>query len=282
VLAKLGESSLPQQYRQAGYSFHATSDLLLGNPDLVKATLAFVSRYPLEKFVYNLDDAIQKAWSPRYASLDQAMARLVENQLLVLEEGEKFPSPDYFLTLAERIRKVTLSNSRDRKKLGEEILKKKDLNPILQKTAGATLLTKSEGRKIMQPLLEGEIEFVKQVAEAQPERSYEVFRRWFPEMEKEKAISAPLKELFTSFATGARAKKVALMESWLKEGTPADSENNGDDFWKDFMSMVSLDEALGHQVVVRVFKDLRVKKTSSRSSTNGVYRKNDSGASKRN
>lgn len=271
VLAELGEDSIPQKYQQVGYSFQQVSSAILKVPELVKPTLLFLARHPLEKFVYNLSDTIGNAWAPDYSSADQALKRIVENQLLTPEAGAKSATPRQFLMVAEGVTGFNLNDGRDaKKKLGEAILKEKGLDPLLQKVAAASLLGYPKGRGVIEPVIEENLELIKAVVKASPERSYQLFRRWFPKMENSK-VAVPVRELFESFAVEARAKKVALMQTWAKDGIPDIVKRDSDEFWEEFVSMVPLDEGLSHKVIIRVLNDVRVARSSRRSSSNGVF-----------
>jgi tetratricopeptide (TPR) repeat protein len=277
VLAELGEDALPQKYEQAGYAFQRVSKSLMENAALVKPTLLFIAKHPLEKFVHSLSDTIGEAWAPDYSSAERALKRIVENQLLTPEAGAESATPRQFLMVAEGVTGFNLNDGRDaKKKLGEAILKEKGLDPLLQKVAAASLLGYPKGRDVIEPVIEENLELLKAVVKASPERSYQLFRRWFPKMENAK-VSAPVRELFESFAVEARAKKVALMQTWAKDGIPEIVKRDSDDFWEEFSSLVPLDEVLSHKVIIRILNDVRVARNSGRSSSNGIYLlKNDS------
>lgn len=270
VLAKLGEDGIPQKYQQAGYAFQQVSKSILGSSELAKPTLIFLGKHPLEKFVYDLDDSVEQAWSPGYSRAEDALEQIKERRLLTLEKGEEEIDPFHFLAVAEGIRGIRLSGrTTERANLGELIQESKDLDPVLKTVAAASLLPATKSREIIRPVLEGNLPLVKGIIKVAPERSYKVLRRWFPLMEKSD-ISAPLKELLEGFAAEARAKKLAEVKSWVENGVPALGDRDADDFWPEVLQFVSIDETLTHQLASRILVDVSKVRNRGWSSTNGV------------
>ncbi len=268
VLAQLGEDGLPQKYEQAGWAFQDVSRKLLSHPELVKTTLLFVERHSLDQFVYNLDSSVEKAWAPRYTHPEAALKTILENQLLT---SEVEVSLEHFLIVAERVPLIRLNgNSGVKKKLSQLILKEKELHPVLQKVAAASLLDQAGGQKLMKPFLEENLDFVKKLADRHPDRSFEILRKWFPRMD-EAEVSAPLRELFKAFSKEANAERQARLKKWLENGVPGIGSRDDDEFWAELVPAISADEELGHKVVIRALKDIKAAKSTGRSSRNGVY-----------
>ena len=255
ILAQLGEDSLPQKYKQASYSIHKVNHLLLTHPGLVRPALLFLSKYPLRDFVYQLEDAITEAWSPSYASAEVALRVILANQMLQLGEDEEEPSLEQFIAVAEGVKGISFSNSREeRAELSDLLLKEKDLNSDLQKLAAASLREDKKGREMIQPFLEKNIKFVEKLIERHPAQSLKILRGWFPEMGDSK-VSAPLREVLGSFSEDARVAEVATMEKWFKEGPPDVSEQNYSEFWEKLMVKIPFDEELAHRVAIRALQE---------------------------
>jgi tetratricopeptide (TPR) repeat protein len=271
IMAELGEDGLPGNLRSIGYSFDEIPKELLAEPSLAKPTLLFLGKHPLEKFVYNLGESIAAAWAPRYADHETVLASLQKNQLLTVEEGGKIPGPEHVLLVSEGMKKIQLSNgSQEKTKLSELILKTEGFDPILQKVAAASLISPEDSRKIMQPVLEGNIDLVRALVAASPERSFVMLRKWFPEME-ESEISPPLKEVFGGFAKAEREKKLNKAREWIERGMPNPEDENDDELWLKVLEIYSLNESLGTKLIIRTLNDIRVAPSGGRSSRNNIY-----------
>ena len=205
ILAELGADDLPQQYEYAIYSFRKVIGALLNEVDLAKATLLFLSGYPLDSFVEGLSREVAQVWEVAFDSKNPGLRK----NLLSPEAEAESASPRQFFVVAQSGFPTRISlneNENFSKQAGEALLKEKGLDPFLQKVAAASLMGTSDGRAVMASAMEENLELIKRASKESPERSYELFQRWFPEMEKAE-VSEPLQQVFAESAKEARARE---------------------------------------------------------------------------